>query len=119
MMYNIFTKVAFAPLDKLADEFEKEGTISDSETPEELEDALFIPFPGTIKQIPQSPYRGSDPEWQEYIKFSKDLELIKKVRSKDYHLFNEGLLTDCEQLNLLRSLDDRLKTQKGAKVLEY
>jgi hypothetical protein len=87
LMYNVFTKVAFAPLDKLADEFEKEGGISDSETPEDLDDSLFIPFPGTIKQIPQTPYRGSDPEWQEYIKFSKDLALITKVRGKGYHLF--------------------------------
>ncbi|KFY78934.1 hypothetical protein V499_02018 [Pseudogymnoascus sp. VKM F-103] len=105
MMYNIFTKVAFAPLDKLADEFEKEGTISDSETPEELEDALFIPFPGTIKQIPQSPYRGSDPEWQEYIKFSKDLELIKKVR--------------IELAEITRRSVENAKGGKGARILKH
>ncbi|OBT77251.1 hypothetical protein VF21_04074 [Pseudogymnoascus sp. 05NY08] len=105
LMYNIFTKVAFAPLDKLADEFEKEGAISDSETPEDLEDALFIPFPGTIKQIPQSPYQGNDPEWQEYIKFSKDLALITKVRT--------------ELAEITRRSVENTKGGKGARVLKH
>lgn len=91
LLYNAFTKIAFAPFDKLADEFEKEGGVPGSETPEDLDGSLFIPFPGTIKQIPQSPYRGSDPEWQEYIKFNKDLTLIKEVRGRSYHLFKWGL----------------------------
>ncbi|ELR09995.1 hypothetical protein VC83_06396 [Pseudogymnoascus destructans] len=105
LMYNIFTKAAFAPLDKLADEFEKEGAISDSETLEDLEDALFIPFPGTIKQIPQSPYRGSDPEWQEYIKFSKDVTLIKKVRA--------------ELAEITRRSVENAKGGKGARILKH
>lgn len=42
--------------------------------------SLFIPFPGTTKQLPVTPYRGSDPEWQEFIKFSQDLTAGKKVR---------------------------------------
>lgn len=91
LLYNVFTKVVFTPLDRLADEFEKEEGIPDSKTPEDLDGSLFIPFPGTIKQIPQSPYRGSDPEWQEYIKFSKDLALMNEVRSKEYHLLKRML----------------------------
>lgn len=47
---------------------------------EEDEGAWFIPFPGTTKQLKPGPYRGSDPEWQEYIKFSKDKKLGEKVR---------------------------------------
>lgn len=48
---------------------------------EELEEGgLFIPFPGTTKQLKPNPYRGSDPEWQEFIKFSKDQGLAKSVR---------------------------------------
>ncbi|KFY13692.1 hypothetical protein V491_06320 [Pseudogymnoascus sp. VKM F-3775] len=82
LLYNVFTKVVFTPLDRLADEFEKEEGIPDTKTPEDLDGSLFIPFPGTIKQIPQSPYRGSDPEWQEYIKFSKDLALMNEVRTE-------------------------------------
>ena len=43
---------------------------------------LFIPFPGTTKQLKPVPYRGSDPEWQEYIKFSQDQKLAKRVRGQ-------------------------------------
>jgi hypothetical protein len=82
LLYNAFTKIVFAPLDALVDEFEKEGGLPDNETPEDLEGGLFIPFPGTIKQIPQGPFRGSDPEWQEYIKFNRDPTLVKAVRGK-------------------------------------
>ncbi|EHK96289.1 hypothetical protein M7I_7996 [Glarea lozoyensis 74030] len=46
----------------------------------EQEKALFIPFPGTTKQLRPKPYRGSDPEWKEFIKFSKDRSLQDKVR---------------------------------------
>lgn len=86
-MYTTFTKIVFAPLDELADEFEKEGGLPENETPEDLGGSVFIPFPGTMKQIPQGPFRGSDPEWQEYIKFNRDPALIKGVRGKDYQLF--------------------------------
>lgn len=92
LLYSAFTKIAFAPLDRLVDEFEGEGGIPDSETPEDLDDSLFIPFPGTIKQIPQKPYRSSDPEWQEYIKFSRDPTRMKEVRCKTYHSFKWRLV---------------------------
>ncbi|KAH7319097.1 hypothetical protein BKA65DRAFT_482619 [Rhexocercosporidium sp. MPI-PUGE-AT-0058] len=52
---------------------------------EELEEEpapLFIPFPGTTKQLPPVPYRASDPEWQEFVKFSKDKVLAQKVREE-------------------------------------
>lgn len=47
---------------------------------EEEPPPLFIPFPGTTKQLKPVPYRGSDPEWQEFVKFSKDKKLAQKVR---------------------------------------
>jgi hypothetical protein len=43
---------------------------------------LFIPFPGTTKQLQPQPYRGSDPEWQEFIRFSKDQAQAKRVRGE-------------------------------------
>jgi len=59
--------------------------------PPEEEDAggpLFIPFPGTTKKIEPKPYRGSDPEWQGFVKFSKDQELAKRIRgrSSSHHM---------------------------------
>ncbi|KAL2063250.1 hypothetical protein VTL71DRAFT_5055 [Oculimacula yallundae] len=51
---------------------------------EELEEEppIFIPFPGTTKQLPLVPYRGSDPEWQEFVKFSKDKARHQKLREE-------------------------------------
>jgi hypothetical protein len=49
---------------------------------EEEEKPFFIPFPGTTKVVKPLPYRGSDPEWQEYIKFSKDPNLQKRIRGR-------------------------------------
>ena len=57
-------------------------TIPEKELEEDEEKPLFIPFPGTTKQLKSQPYRGSDPEWQEFIKFSKDQELAKSVRGQ-------------------------------------
>lgn len=73
ILYGVFTAVVFSPLDKLD---------LDEETVEEVDEqggSIFIPFPGTIKQVQPPPYSGSDPEWQEYVKFSKDPELGKRI----------------------------------------
>lgn len=56
--------------------------LPEDEEGEEEETGLFIPFPGTTKQLKPKPYRGSDPEWQEFINFSKDKELARKVRDE-------------------------------------
>jgi len=74
ILYGVFTAVVLSPLDKLD---------LDEETVKEMDDqggSIFIPFPGTIKQVQPPPYRGSDPEWQEYVKFSKDPALGKRIR---------------------------------------
>jgi hypothetical protein len=71
--------VVFDPLDDAATDAVKH--IPESELEEIDEKPLFIPFPGTTKQIPTRPYKGSDPEWQEFVKFSKNPELGKSVRS--------------------------------------
>lgn len=74
MLYGVFTAVVFSPLDKLD---------LDEETVKEMDEqggSIFIPFPGTIKQVQPPPYRGSDPEWQEYVKFSNDPALGKRIR---------------------------------------
>jgi len=73
-LYAIFTTVVLSPLDKLD---------LDEETAKEMDEqggSIFIPFPGTIKQVQPPPYRGSDPEWQEYVKFSKDPALGRRIR---------------------------------------
>ncbi|KAF9872566.1 hypothetical protein CkaCkLH20_10063 [Colletotrichum karsti] len=51
----------------------------DEEMEEETE-PWFIPFPFTTKQVSQPPYKGSDPEWQQYVKISKNKELQNHIR---------------------------------------
>jgi hypothetical protein len=72
--YNVLGRLASA----LDDDDEP---LSDEEL-EELE-PLFIPFPFTTRQIESLPYRGIDPEWQAFVKISKDQKI---VRSLEYSL---------------------------------
>ena len=49
--------------------------------PDELpEDALFIPL-GVVRQKPQTFYKGTDPEWQSFVNFSKDRKRAQFLRS--------------------------------------
>ena len=75
----VYDKVVLEPLARAAMENIQEG----GEMNGEEEKPLFIPFPGTTTQLPPQPYRGTDPEWQEFIKFSKDQAQAKRVRGKD------------------------------------
>lgn len=71
----VFTKLVFGPLDK----------INPDDLPEEVEEEdppPCIPFVGTTKQLQLVPYKGTDPEWKEFIKFSKDPQRAKKVRGQ-------------------------------------
>ena len=81
VVYQVYNKKVLNPLDEAAAELE--ASLDEATKKELMEDdgTIFIPFPGTIKQVKPRPYRGSDPEWQEFIKFSKDQELGKRVRS--------------------------------------
>jgi hypothetical protein len=53
-------------------------------TQEELDEEvepLFIAMPFSVKMHDSPPYRGTDPEWQEFIKISKDKALGKQICS--------------------------------------
>ncbi|KAK6582143.1 hypothetical protein PZA11_005840 [Diplocarpon coronariae] len=76
---SIYTEVVLSPLDRAAADALQNLP---SEEFEEAHKPLFIPFPGTTKQLKPVPYRGSDPEWQEFVKFSKDKKLAQKVRDE-------------------------------------
>ncbi|KAI9744422.1 MAG: hypothetical protein M1818_001951 [Claussenomyces sp. TS43310] len=81
--YTLLNRVLLSPLDRIADDLENS---LDERTKKELDEEeiepLFIPFPGTTRQVKPRPYRGNDPEWQEFIKFSKDPTLGKRVRDE-------------------------------------
>ncbi|KAF4834529.1 hypothetical protein CGCTS75_v003105 [Colletotrichum tropicale] len=56
----------------------------DEEMDEETE-PWFIPFPFTTKQVSQPPYKGTDPEWRQYVRISKDKELQNHIRADLAH----------------------------------
>jgi hypothetical protein len=62
---------------KLSEEEKKNmDKVLDEEKP------LFIPLPLTAQQNERTYYRGSDPEWQGFVKISKDKALQAKIRRK-------------------------------------
>ena len=72
---------------------EVEGEQED-EIPEEMPaDAWFIPL-GRLERKPRTFYRGSDPEWREFLAFSKDVTRRKRVQDKLVEDIKRGLLHD-------------------------
>jgi hypothetical protein len=80
LCWQVYNRVVLDPLEEAAIEALKDMDKSVQKEIEEDDRPLFVPFPGTTKQVTPRPYRGSDPEWQEYIKFSKNQALGKRVR---------------------------------------
>jgi hypothetical protein len=56
-----------------------EGEEEDDE--EDYDDALLFLPTGLSRQRPQTFYKGSDPEWQEYKKLAADRPRLDKIRS--------------------------------------
>lgn len=68
---------------EISEEEEKmkpDGTV-EVEDGEELEDGLFIPF-GWPKKDAKTFYKGSDPEWKEYMKLAKDQQRQVDIQGK-------------------------------------
>jgi hypothetical protein len=47
---------------------------------EGAEAQIFLPFPFTTKEVKQPPYRGSDPEWKQFVSLSRDEAKQKEIR---------------------------------------
>jgi hypothetical protein len=43
-------------------------------------DDVFIPFPLTTKRLAPQPYKGTDPEWHEFVRIAKDKDLQTKLK---------------------------------------
>ncbi len=50
-----------------------------SEEEDEVDDSVFIPL-GWARPRPRAYYKGSDPEWQEFIKLFKDKKRTQDVQ---------------------------------------
>ncbi|ERS96487.1 uncharacterized protein SPSK_01756 [Sporothrix schenckii 1099-18] len=42
---------------------------------------IFFPLPFTFQVVESRPYKGTDPEWQTYIRIARDRELLLKIRN--------------------------------------
>lgn len=72
--YEFGTRYMFAPFDSL----DPEELEEDDE--EEYLEPMFLPFPGTYKELKPKPYAANDPEWRCFVKFSKDKDEAKRAR---------------------------------------
>ncbi|KAG9995388.1 hypothetical protein KCU78_g17964, partial [Aureobasidium melanogenum] len=62
-------------------EIQEEGEVQISDSEFADENSLFIPLTWA-KKLPRTFYKGSDPEWQEFVKVSKDKARHKKIQSE-------------------------------------
>ncbi|KAI0190948.1 hypothetical protein EV127DRAFT_511407 [Xylaria flabelliformis] len=76
-VYEGLMRVLIASIDEEDLELTEEER---QELEEAAEEPFFIPFPGFTQMVEPLPYRGSDPEWQAYIKVSKDMALLDSIR---------------------------------------
>ncbi|KAI8628871.1 hypothetical protein F5Y19DRAFT_475960 [Xylariaceae sp. FL1651] len=78
--YEIYTRAIFGTLGRWLDEEEAHLTEKEREELDEAAEPLFIPFPGFTKMVEPPPFRSTDPEWQTYVKISKNQALLKSIR---------------------------------------
>jgi hypothetical protein len=71
----------------------------DEDEDEETDDAiLFLPT-GFSRPMPQTYYKGSDPEWQEFRKVVVDRPRVDKIRSAQSHELVEPTVANSLQTN--------------------
>ncbi|KAI0008130.1 hypothetical protein F4779DRAFT_618893 [Xylariaceae sp. FL0662B] len=79
--YQIYTISVFGTLGKWLDQQMSQMSKKEREEIEAEEaDPMFIPFPLTTKMVEPLPYRSTDPEWQEFVKISRNDKLMGTVR---------------------------------------
>jgi hypothetical protein len=89
---QIWDAVVTRKLDDTAEELVKTLSEDDKkELEEEMDQAShwFLPFPGTIKQLPQQPFSTHHPEYQAFLQFSKDPKAVTKTREELIQLLSD------------------------------
>jgi len=85
IVIQVFDKVVFEPLykwwDEHGEELQEERRRTQKKDDGEEEVLLFIPFPLTLERFEPQPYTGRDPEWLEFVRISKDRDMLDKIRS--------------------------------------
>lgn len=76
--YRVYTASVFNILSDWTDEQEKQMTSEELE--EDLLEPILIPLPFTTRIVPSPPYKSTDPEWQAFVKLSKNKQLVRRVQ---------------------------------------
>ncbi|KAK7967902.1 uncharacterized protein PG986_002179 [Apiospora aurea] len=83
--YNVYTHLVSGHIGKLLEKQiasmspqERKQLTKDME--EDDSDPFTIPLPLTTKLVQPSPYKGTDPEWQMFIKVAKDKDLMENIK---------------------------------------
>ncbi|KAI1436897.1 hypothetical protein GGR50DRAFT_179370 [Xylaria sp. CBS 124048] len=75
--YRVVTRI----LARAVDDELSEMTEQEQRAVEALDaEPIFIPFPGFTQEVYPLPYRGSDPEWQAYMKINEHPDLLLSVQ---------------------------------------
>ena len=77
--YQVYTSTVFGTLGDWLDEQEAQMTEKERKELDDEIEPFIIPLPFTTKQVEPLPYRGSDPEWQTFIKVSKNHALVRDL----------------------------------------
>ncbi|EMR70931.1 hypothetical protein UCREL1_2029 [Eutypa lata UCREL1] len=80
--YQVYMSTVFGTLGHWLDEQEAQMTEKERKELDDEVEPFFIPLPFTTHQVEPLPYRGSDPEWQAFIKVSKNPALIREIEVK-------------------------------------
>ncbi len=86
LCYHLYATNVLVPLSHWIDKEMSGMSAAELEELAKTQEPLFLAFPLTVKTVPAEPYRGSDPEWQAFIKISKDKDLQMKIRSMSWGL---------------------------------
>jgi hypothetical protein len=87
MCYQVWASVVLDPLLDWFDELEQKLTEEERrEMMEEMEDddepIYFLPFPFGLQSVKAPPYKGSDPEWDMFVKVNRDKNLQKEIKQE-------------------------------------
>ncbi|KAI1652773.1 hypothetical protein F4813DRAFT_394321 [Daldinia decipiens] len=82
MCYQVYTSSVLSTLGRWLDDQEKHLTEAERQEMEEAEyDPIFIPLPFTMRMVPSEPYKSTDPEWQAFVRVSKNREKVRGIQS--------------------------------------
>ncbi|KAI2469555.1 hypothetical protein F4781DRAFT_431261 [Annulohypoxylon bovei var. microspora] len=79
--YQAYKTSIFSTLGAWLEDQEKHLTKKERDEMEEgMLEPMFFPIPFTTRAVASPPYKGSDPEWQTFIRVNKDQDLLRGMQ---------------------------------------